>query len=197
MSSSIVRHSGGISWLEPGGMRRASHAVVDQGRVWFIDPFEDADALAAAAELGQAAAVIQLLDRHRRDGEAIARRLGVPLLQMPALVSDSPFEVVEVISLSRWKEIALWWPTKKTLIVSEAVGTAPLFALGRAAGVHPLLRALPPRQALGRYMPDVLLVGHGPPVVSDAATALTEALRNARRDIPKFVLSVPRALRDR
>jgi hypothetical protein len=178
-------------------MTRASHAVVDQGRVWLIDPFEDAQALAAVAELGRAAAVIQLLDRHRRDGEAIARRLGVPLLRMPAAVSDSPFEVVEVISLPKWKEIALWWPAKKTLVVAEAVGTAPLFALGRAAGVHPLLRPVPPRQALGRYLPEILLVGHGSPVVSDAAAALTEALQNARRDIPKFVLSLPNALRDR
>jgi hypothetical protein len=176
-------------------MARSAHAVVDGDRVWLIDPFEDTEALAAARELGEPTAVIQLLDRHRRDGASIAARLGVPLLQMPSTVPSSPFTVIEVISRSKWKEIALWWEAERTLIVAEAIGTGPMFGLGRRAGVHPLLRAVPPRAALGGYAPERMLVGHGAPVDSDAGSALTEALENARRDIPKLLISWPKQLR--
>jgi hypothetical protein len=197
VTASVQRHPNGITWVEAGAIGRASHAVVDRetGRVWLIDPFEDAQALQAAAGLGEPVAVIQLLDRHSRDGESIARRLGVPLLQMPGTVPDSPFTVIEVVSRSRWKEIALWWEAQRTLIVSEAIGTGPLFALGRRAGVHPLLRILPPREAFGSYSPERLLVGHGAPVLSDAAGALDHALQNARRDIPKLIIRLPTAFR--
>jgi hypothetical protein len=114
---------------------------------------------------------------------------------MPATVPGSPFAVIEVISRSRWTEIALWWPAQRTLIVSEAIGTVPLFALGRRAGLHPLLRIMPPDAALGGYALQRLLVGHGPPVVSDAAAAVDDALKNARCDIPKLITSLPTAWR--
>lgn len=176
-------------------MARSAHAVVDDGRVWLIDPFEDAEALAAARELGEPVGVIQLLDRHRRDGAGIAERLSVPLLQMPAAVPSSPFTVISVFSRAKWREIALWWEVERTLIVAEAIGTAPTFALGRRAGVHPLLRLIPPGAALGGYEPERMLVGHGQPVTSGAAAALTDALDNSRRDIPKLLISLPKALR--
>ena len=195
MTTSLERHANGISWTDGGTMARSAHALVADGQVWLIDPFEDAEALAAARELGEPVGVIQLLDRHRRDGASIAQRLGVPLLQMPAAVPSSPFTVISVISRAKWNEIALWWEAEKTLIVAEAVGTGPLFALGRRAGVHPMLRLVPPRSALGAYAPDSMLVGHGPPVASDAAAALTDALDNSRRDIPKLLISLPKALR--
>jgi hypothetical protein len=77
MSTSLRHHSVGISWCESGVMPRAAHALVDDGRVWLIDPFADGPALAAVAELGEPAAVIQLLDRHQRDGESIAADLAM------------------------------------------------------------------------------------------------------------------------
>lgn len=193
MGTSIQHHAVGITWTESDMMNRSANAVVADGRVWLIDPFEDADALAAARELGEPAGVIQLLDRHNRDGAGIAKSLGVPLLKMPGAIPDSPFGVISVIARSRWKEIALWWEAERTLIVAEAIGTGPLFALGRRAGVHPVLRAVPPRAALASYAPERLLVGHGPAIESDAASALTEALDNSRRDIPKLLISLPLA----
>jgi hypothetical protein len=197
MSTSLRHHSVGISWCESGMMPRAAHAVVDDGRVWLIDPFADGPGLAAAAELGEPAAVIQLLDRHQRDGESIAADLGVPLLRLPETVAHSPFEVISVVSRPKWQEIALWWAAQRTLIVAEAIGTAPLFALGRGAGVHPLLRVLPPRSALGGYAPQRLLVGHGPPLDTDAAAALDTALARARGDIPRLLTRLPQALMNR
>ena len=176
-------------------MARAAHAVASEGHVWLIDPFDDLAALTAAAKLGDAAAVIQLLDRHNRDCQAIAERLAVPLLRLPATVAGSPFTVVPVISQRFWKELALWWEAEQTLIVAEAVGTTPMFALGRKVGVHPMLRALPPYRPLRAHRPERLLVGHGPAVESGAAAALDEALSSARHDMPKLLLKLPSLLR--
>jgi hypothetical protein len=186
-----------MTWHETNAMARAAHAVRDGERVWLIDPFDDAAALEAAAALGQPAGVIQLLDRHRRDGESIAGRLGVPLLRLPPALPDTPFEVVSVVARPWWREIALWWPAERTLIVAEAIGTGALFALGRRAGVHPMLRAVPPRSALGRYAPERLLVGHGPALDADAGPALQQALASSRADIPKLLTALPSVIGSR
>jgi hypothetical protein len=197
MSSNIQQHAGGLTWTEPGGMARTAHALASEEQVWLIDPFDDEAALEAAASLGRAAGVLQLLDRHNRDGETIAARLGVPLMRLPERVPDTPFEVIRVINRPGWKEIALWWGEPRALVVAEAIGTAPAFALGRRAGVHPLLRLVPPRSQLSSRRPEMLLVGHGETIESDAAAALDEALAHARSDIPRFVLALPRLVRNR
>jgi hypothetical protein len=72
------------------------------------------------------------------------------------------------------------------------IGTNHLFRLGNgAAGVHPLVRALPPG-ALRHYQPEHLLVGHGPGVHGPLATAaLEDAYDRSRKDLPKLALRVP------
>ncbi len=195
MSTTVRRHALGLTWLETTGMRRAAHALLDGDRVWLIDPFEDETALSAAAELGRPAAVIQLLDRHNRDGAQIAQRLEIERHRVPGSVPDSPFAIIPVIRRRWWQEVALWWEQKAALIVAEAVGTAPVFALGRQLGVHPMLRLTPPRALSGRR-PERLLVGHGPPLESDAAPALDEALAHALGDLPRLALSLPSLLRE-
>ena len=194
MSTTVRRHALGLTWLETTGMRRAAHALLDGDRVWLIDPFEDETALSAAAELGRPAAVIQLLDRHNRDGAQIAQRLEIERHRVPGSVPDSPFAIIPVIRRRWWQEVALWWEQKAALVVAEAVGTAPVFALGRQLGVHPMLRLTPPRALSGRR-PERLLVGHGPPLESDAAPALDEALVHALGDLPRLALSLPSLLR--
>jgi len=82
-------------------------------------------------------------------------------------------------------------------LAAEAIGTGPLFGLGRRAGVHPMLRAVPPRSALGRYSPDRLLVGHGPALDADAAPALSQALASSRTDLPKLLTALPSVIRGR
>jgi hypothetical protein len=195
VSTTIQRHGAGLTWYEDDLMARAAHALPTKGGTWLIDPFEDAAALAAAAELGPPAGVIQLLNRHNRDCAAIASRLGVIHHQLPTRLPRTPFEVVSVIERPWWQERALSWPDRQTLVVSEAIGTAPLFALGRAAGVHPMLRMIPPRSALGPLRPVRLLVGHGPALDSDADSALHDALAMSRTDLPRFVLKLPGAIR--
>jgi len=176
-------------------MARAAHALVVDGQVWLIDPFEDAEALSAAAQLGATAGILQLLDRHNRDCAALAQRLGVPLLRLPTEEAQMPFTPVPVISTPVWREVALWWAQERALIVAEAIGTAPLFALRRRAGVHPLLRLIPPRGQLSRFEPERLLVGHGPPLQSAGGEALQEALATSRSDAPRLALSIPGLLR--
>lgn len=177
-------------------MARAAHALVDDQRVWLIDPYEDSQAMAAAAQLGTPAGVIQLLDRHNRDCEGIARRLAVPHLRVPPDAAGTPFTSIPVLSLARWREVALWWADARALIVAEAIGTAPPFALGRAAGVHPALRLTPPRKQLSGFAPERLFVGHGAPLQGGADGALHEALAMSRQDLPRLALSVPKLLRN-
>jgi len=195
MSATITRHAVGLTWTEPGFMARTAHALRSDGRVWLVDPFDDGPALREAESLGTAAGVFQLLDRHNRDCEAIAARLGVPLLRLPDRAPEVPFETVKVLSRPGWHEVALWWERERALIVAEAVGTAPAFALGRRAGVHPMLRLTPPRAQFAPYRPSMLLVGHGPVIEADAAAALDDALAHARSDIPRLVTSLPRLIR--
>ena len=180
--------SGVVSWtVVDEAMERGSHALSADGRVWFIDPVADDEALSAAEALGEPAAVLQLLDRHPRDCEELAARYGVPYLRLPEEVPDSPFELHRMVWIKRWRELALWWPEREVLLVPEAVGTAKYFAVGRPAGIHQFLRFKPPGK-LNEFSPQHLLCGHGPPLHENAAAGIREAVDNSRSDIPKAAL---------
>jgi hypothetical protein len=193
----IVEHALGLSWVMEEPMERGSHALADDGRVWLIDPVDDAEALEKVAQLGAPAAVVQLLDRHNRDCAAIAGRLGVPHLKVPDAVPDSPFTTLRVIRNRLWREAALWWPQRRALVVAEVLGTAPAFAVGDGAvGIHPMVRMTPPG-ALRGMAPEWLLVGHGPPVSGPSVAAdVDRAIARSRWDAPKLVLKLPSLIRD-
>jgi hypothetical protein len=182
-------HPLGLSWVVDDLLSRASHALADAGKVWIVDPVDAEDAIDKARALGEPAAVIQLFGAHARDCEAVAERLGVPLVTLPASLPGAPFEVVGLDALGVWKEVALWWPERQALVVGEAVGTGHLYALGPGpAGVHPMRRMAPPT-ALAAYRPMHLLVGHGAPLHGEGtAPALQEALDRSRKDMPKVLL---------
>jgi hypothetical protein len=188
----LFTHDLGMSWVVAEPMARASHALADDGRVWLVDPVDDPDALAAATALGEPAGVLQLLDRHARDCRQIAERLGVAHLRVPDAVPESPFEIVPVLDLPGWREVALWWPARRALIVAEALGTAPAFAVGDGpVGVHPMLRLLSPKGLKG-FGPEHLLVGHGPPVSGpEIGEQVDRAIDHAGRDVPKLLLKLP------
>lgn len=119
-------------------------------------------------------------------------RLGVPHLRLPETIPASPFEVIDVLDIPRWHERALWWPEQRVLVVAEVIGTNGIYRLGPGpAGVHPMLRGLPPG-ALRHYQPEHLLVGHGSGVHGPmAARALEDAYERSRRDLPKLALQIP------
>ena len=165
-------------------MQRGSHALLADGDVWLVDPVADDAALAAAEALGPIEGVLQLLDRHPRGCEELAERYGVALHRLPEEpVAGAPFELAHTLWLPGWRELHLWWPERRLLIVSEAVGSSPYFAAGRRAGIHPMLRLHPPG-APRRHDPEHLLFGHGAPIHEDAVAALDEAYANSIRDLP-------------
>ena len=182
-----------LSWVLDEMLTRTSHALLADGRVWLVDPVDAGDGVERATAMGTPAGVLQLLDRHDRDCAAVAARLGVPHLRLPDAIPGSPFEVIPVLNWPRWREIALWWPAERTLVVAEAVGTTPLHTVGTGpAGVHPLLRLLPPRALRGRA-PLHLLVGHGAGVHGPgAARALEHAFGRSVRDLPRVLAMLPK-----
>ncbi len=188
-----------LSWIhpQPPFMARAGHAIAVDGRVWLIDP-PDGDGVAERVrELGQPAGVLQLLDRHARDCQALAVQLEVPLHVTPFDgLPGAPFETFTVWRLPLWKEVGLWFGAQRILVVPEALAAAEaIVAPGERVGVHPMRRLLPPT-FLRRYDPEHLLLGHGPALHgADARAAIDDALRGSRRRVPKLAAAqVRRAL---
>jgi hypothetical protein len=189
-------HEIGISWMPDAGemMQRACHAVRLNGGVWIVDPVDVGGLDERIVALGDPAGVLQLLDRHERDCAEVAGRLGVPHHRLPFDgIDGAPFEPVKVIDQRFWKEVAIWVPSERALIVPEAVGTAPYFRSGdEEIGIHPFLRLLPPRK-LGAYEPVHLLTGHGTGMHGGATpAALRDALDGSRRRLPGALVSMVR-----
>ena len=174
-------------------MQRCSHALVEDGRVWVIDPVDGDGVEERIRAAGAPAGVLQLLDRHNRDCAALAARLGVRHHVVPQ-GSLGPFACIDVRNSRSWNEVALWWPDRRVLVCADLLGTARYYRAGNERlAVHPLLRVRPPRRELGALQPNVILSGHGEGVLEDADTALREALSTSRRRIPGQVASAVRA----
>lgn len=193
------RRPWGIAWTaaHPAYMRRASCALAHDGRVWLVDPVDGPGLDEALAPLGRVAGVLRLLDRHPRDGASLAERHGVALHENPVHgVPGAPFECLPLAQRRLWREVALWWEEHRLMVVPESVGTAPYFlSPGLALGIHPMMRATPPR-ALAAHRPRTLVVGHGEPVEGPGtADDLHRAIARSRRDIPRWLAGLPGRLR--
>lgn len=173
-------------------MRRTSHALLVDGRVWLIDPVDAPELEERVRALGEPAGVLQLLDRHERGCTVWAERLAVPHLRAWESIVEAPFDVLPVRRRRWWREVALWEPSRRTLICADALGAVAYFcAPGERIGLHPLVRPFPPR-ALAGAAPERILCGHGAGVHDDATAALQEALRTARRRLPALALRIVR-----
>jgi hypothetical protein len=184
----------GFGWIAKERLGRCSHALKCRGEVWIFDPALWAPAIERIAELGEPAGVVQLLDRHARDCAEVASALGVPHYAVPVQgITASPLEIVPLTRSRFWQEVAAWVPELRALVVADALGTVGYFrAPGERLGVHPLFRFRPPR-TLGRYEPRHILCGHGAGIHGeDAPATLQEALRTARRRLPKAWLGALR-----
>lgn len=186
----------GVSWVLDEPMLRTSHALLVDGRVWLVDPVAVDEAIDRVTALGPIAGVLQLLDRHNRDCRALAARFGVPHLNVPEFVPDTPFEAIHAVRVRGWRETALWWPQRSVLVVAEVVGANDMYTGGNGAvGMHSLLRPFAPGAVRG-YTPEHLLMGHGPGVHGPAAAEqLERAHHRARRDIPRVLARLPFAVR--
>jgi hypothetical protein len=189
-------HPLGLSWVAEDYLSRAAHALLVDGKVWFVDPYDADDAIERGAALGEPAGVLQLYWDHAREGRAVAERLGVPFHELPETIPGAPFSLLPLGAGPLWKEVAVWIPSLRGLVVSESVGTGHLYRLGPGpVGVHPMRRLFPPG-ALRTYQPEHLLVGHGAPVHGGDATAgLLDALARSRRDFPRIALRAPDMIR--
>jgi len=180
----------GFGWMQTERIARTSHALRVDGRVWLIDPVDAPELEGRVRALGEPAGVLQLLDRHTRDGATWAARLDVPLRRAWESVDGTPFAALPVRSRRWWREVALWEPRARTLVCADALGTVGFFRAGdEPIGLHPLLRPFPPR-ALARVAPDRVLVGHGAGVHVNAAEAVREAVATGRRRLPRAWLGI-------
>ena len=86
-------------WVAGDALVRTSHAIRAGDGVWLVDPIEATASNERVRALGEPRGVIQLLDRHTRDGAAWAERLGVPLHVVP-FEPVGPFELVPVVEVA-------------------------------------------------------------------------------------------------
>jgi len=187
----------GFGWIAypEEGMQRASHAFDTEDGVYVVDPVDFGDLDDHLAELGDVAGVVLTLARHERDCATVAERHDVPVFVPeffgePSMDADTEplrgvlarFDVRRVLNTPFWNEVALWDDETGELWVSEAVGTVSFSTTGpEELGVHPMLRALPPRKQLGDLSPGELYCGHGAGVTTGATAALRDALAGSRK----------------
>jgi hypothetical protein len=188
----------GFGWSPEGErLQRTSHAVIAGGRVWLTDVVDGPGLDERIAALGEPAAVVQLLDRHKRDCAAVADRLGVPLHVTPFTdVEGAAFVAFPIVRQRFWKEVALWFAEPRVLVFADALGSLGYFkARGEPFGVHPALRLFPPRRSLAGLDPEHILFGHGPGFHGpEAPAALRTALATARRRLPRALTASVRAV---
>jgi hypothetical protein len=217
----IDRFDGGVGWLAHPDetMQRASHALSTEAGVVVCDPVDAAGVDDLLADLGPVAGVVVCLDRHLRDAVTVAERhdatvyapdwLGVgadlrkrgagdggpPLELVSGRVPGTDYRLRRVVNWPIWHETALYREADGTLYVPEAVGTTDYFrASDERLGVHPMLRAVPPRDALDGLAPERVLVGHGAGIHEDATPALRDALAGARRRAPGAYLQAAKTM---
>ncbi len=209
----IDDETGGVGWLTypDEAMQRASHALEVGGRLWLVDPIDAEGLDDFLAEAGEVDGVTVLLDRHKRDAAAMARRHDVSVHLPEALspiagdldcetttfereLGETGYVAHEVVTNRFWREVALFHQETGVLVVPEAVGTTSYFTAGdERLGVHVGLRLTPPR-SLAALQPEHVLVGHGAGVHEGAATALRDAVRGSRRRAPRLYAGNLRAM---
>jgi hypothetical protein len=119
--------------------------------------------------------------------DGVGSELSAPVERPHLELGDTGIGVHRLVDNRFWQEAVLVVEDGQTLLVPEAVGTAPFFlASGERLGVHPMLRLKPPRSLL-RFDPETVLVGHGPGVSQRASEALEDAITGARRRTPSLV----------
>lgn len=182
---------GSFTWIAHPDewMERASAAVVVTGATYLVDPVDTPVLDGRLTGLPPVRGVIRLLNRHGRDGEAVAERLGVEVIPAYDVGRVHPdLVLLPVADALGWREAAIWIPGRRVLVVAETLGTVEYFHArdGDRLGMHPMIRVLPPRQAFAGLEPVAVAVGHGPPLLAgDAAAVIAGVMSTARRDLPR------------
>ena len=142
-------------------------------------------------DLGEPAAVLQLLARHNRNCAAVAERLGVLHVKVPDTIPGSPFEAIPALRPSRLAGVGAVVARAARPGGGRGGGYGPAYTGGLApVGMHIFLRATPPGRIRGRQ-PEHLLVGHGSGVHgAEAATGLEQAYERSRGDLPAVIKTI-------
>lgn len=208
----VDRWHRGVGWQAypaEGGLR-TSHAIADPaGSVWLVDPLDAPGVADAYADLGEVVAV--LADYHARDAAVFAERHDVSVtvptgLERVADMVDAPvrrvtdslagFELHRVSPLGALTETVAYRERDRTLYVPDVLSSGEPFTVGaERLGLNVFARLAPPRTTFSDFDPDRVLLGHGEGVFGDASAALDDTIRNARRRLPRALVSTaPREL---
>jgi len=211
----VDRWHRGVGWQAhpaEGGLR-TSHALCDpDGGVWLVDPLDAPGVEAVYADLGKVVGVAVLADYHARDAAGFAERHGVPVtvptgLDRAADIVDVPvrcvtdslagFELRRCSPLGAWTETVAYRERDGTLYVPDVLSSGAAFTVGdERLGLNVLARLSPPRGTFADIDPDRVLLGHGRGVFDDASGALDDSMQNARRRLPRALVSTaPRELK--
>ncbi len=182
---------GSFTWIAHPDewMERASAAVVVTDATYLVDPVDTPELDGRLAGLPPVRGVIRLLNRHGRDGDAVAQRFGVEVIIGYDIGRVHPdLVVLPVADGLGWREAAIWIPGRRLLVVAEVLGTVAYFHArdGDRLGMHPMIRLLPPKAAFAGLDPVAVAVGHGRPLLAaDAGATIASVMRTARRDLPR------------
>ncbi|WP_255149046.1 hypothetical protein [Halorarius halobius] len=211
----IDRWDGGFGWLAHPEERatRASHAIRGEDGVWVFDPLDGPAVDDHLAELGEVAGVAVLSNFHGRDAAAFADRHGVSVHlaswmdrvaeQVDAPVerydaptgewvplADSGISVRTVDPTTGWREMVAYRAADGTLRVPDMVSsTSEMTVADERLGCYFAHRFAPPKDAFADVDPERVLLGHGRGISENAAEALDAALDDARRNLPRAVVS--------
>ena len=186
----------GLGWMEDAREHRAGHALVVDGRIWLVDPIdpeevETACSRSASRQPSSSCSTATTAPRRRwRRGSAC--RSTSSRRELPG----TPFELVPVVRNRLWREVALWWPQRRTLVCADALGTIAFFrAGGERVGVHP---AAPLRSAAAAPRSRAGAPPRGPwagPPRARHGDARGRCDQDARRRIPRWLLGLPGIVR--
>ena len=140
-----------FGWIQEDRAQRTSHALAADGRVWLFDVVDDPELDARVRELGEPAAVVQLLDRHNRDCAAVAQRLGRPAPRRAAAAAGDavrapPGRAAPLVARGRALVAGAAAAARRRRRSARSRSSA---RASEPAGVHPLLRLWPPRSLRG------------------------------------------------
>lgn len=211
----IDRWDDGVGWLAhpDEDAQRASHVIVGDDGMWIFDPLDGPGVDDLIEEFGSVAGVALLSNTHARDAAAFAERYDVPV-HMPTWMNrapdsvDAPIEqydappgewveleasgirVRTVDPVTAWTEAIAYRPADATLRVPDMLSSVPEMTVGdERIGCYFFHRFAPPRGVFADLNPERLLFGHGEGVFNDAPAALDSALADARRNLPRAVVS--------
>ena len=190
----------GFGWIAKPEekMQRTSHALVENGDVYLVDPLDAENLDQKIDEYGDVEGIILLFDRHERDSVNLAEKYGCPIFvsecfersldaevkEISDNVPGTDWEIHQVIDSMTGKEAALYNTENKTLIVADALGTTNhMRGRGEKLGMNPLYRLRPPVKLL-EFEPERIFCGHGEGIQENASEMMKETLENGRLKAP-------------